>query len=75
MHLTFFSGLLFCRFREFVELRRQLLVEYSDYPLPLPEVPAKTMLASTDPVLLQQRRVVYVAAGPCAALLRHICQA
>jgi hypothetical protein len=71
-HRPFFYGLLFCRFREFVELRRQLLAEYSEYPLPLPSMPPKTMLASTDPVLLQQRRVVYVAVVLRAVLLHHI---
>lgn len=46
------------RFKEFTELRRQLLEHFSDYPLPLPDLPPKTILASTDPRLLQQRRVM-----------------
>jgi hypothetical protein len=69
---TVFLWFIFCRFREFVELRRQLLAEYSEYPLPLPSMPPKTMLASTDPVLLQQRRVLYVAVVLRAVLLHHI---
>lgn len=46
------------RFREFVALRRDLLHEFPEYPLPLPELPPKTLLASTDAALLQQRRVM-----------------
>ncbi len=47
-----------CRFREFVDVRQQLLAHFSGYPLPLPELPPKTLLATTDSELLKQRRVV-----------------
>jgi hypothetical protein len=49
------------RFREFVALRKELLDEFSEYPVPLPQLPPKTLLASTDPELLQQRRSMYAA--------------
>ena len=46
------------RFREFVELHSRLTAQFSSYPLPLPELPPKKLLSSTDPALLQQRRIV-----------------
>jgi hypothetical protein len=64
------------RFREFVALRKELLDEFSEYPLPLPQLPPKTLLASTDPELLQQRRSMCAARAMCGALCcRHIRQA
>jgi hypothetical protein len=52
------------RFREFVDLRQQLIAAFPEYPLPLPQLPPKSVLPSTDATLLQQRRIVYATPNP-----------